>query len=89
MEYQLKIRNELLALTGKQSERLFVSAGTSERFRSIINKLIKKLKKQNSKAISVNQIRTSVITHWLKSYHLRQVQYMAGHRYVSSTESFW
>ena len=88
MEYQLKIRNELLALTGKQSERLFVSAGTSEYFRSIINKLIKKLKKQNSKAISVNQIRTSVITHWLKSYNLRQVQYMAGHRYVSSTESF-
>jgi integrase/recombinase XerD len=29
-----------------------------------------------------------VITHWLKNYNLRQVQYMAGHKYVSSTERY-
>ncbi|MDF1573072.1 MAG: hypothetical protein P1P82_15795 [Bacteroidales bacterium] len=34
------------------------------------------------------QIRSSVITHWLKHYNLRQVQYMAGHKYVSSTERY-
>jgi len=28
------------------------------------------------------------ITHWLKQYNLREVQYMAGHRYVSSTEAY-
>jgi len=89
MEYTLKIRNEILALTGKQSESLFVSAGESEHFRSIINKLIKKLNKQSSKVTSVLQIRTSVITHWLKIHNLRQVQHMAGHRYVSSTESYF
>ncbi len=89
MEYQLKIRNEILALTGKQSEKLFVSAGESAEFRSIINKLIKKLNKQNRKVTSVKQIRASVITHWLKIYNLRQVQHMAGHRYVSSTEAYF
>ena len=89
MEYTLKIRNEILALTGKQSESLFVSAGESEHFRSIINKLIKKLNKQSSKVTSVKQIRASVITHWLKIHNLRQVQYMAGHRYVSSTEAYF
>lgn len=89
MEYTLKIRNEILTLTGKQSESLFVSAGESEHFRSIINKLIKKLNKQNSKVTSVKQIRASVITHWLKIHNLRQVQYMAGHRYVSSTEAYF
>jgi len=88
MEYTLKIRNEILQLTGKQSEKLFVSAGVSSHFRSIIQKLIKRLNKQNSKITSVKQIRTSVITHWLKIYNLRQVQYMAGHRYVSSTEAY-
>ncbi len=36
----------------------------------------------------MKQLRTSVITHWLKNYNLREVQYMAGHRYVSSTEAY-
>jgi integrase/recombinase XerD len=34
------------------------------------------------------QIRASVITNWLKHYNLREVQYMAGHKYVSSTECY-
>ncbi|MCP4311758.1 MAG: integrase [Bacteroidetes bacterium] len=34
------------------------------------------------------QIRTSVITHWLKEQNLRQMQYMAGHKHVSSTERY-
>jgi integrase/recombinase XerD len=37
---------------------------------------------------SLNQIRSSVITNWLKHYNLREVQYMAGHKYVSSTERY-
>jgi len=34
------------------------------------------------------QIRQSVITEWLKEKNLRTVQYMAGHRYISSTERY-
>lgn len=34
------------------------------------------------------QIRHSVITEWLKEKDLRTVQYMAGHKYVSSTERY-
>jgi integrase/recombinase XerD len=37
---------------------------------------------------SMAQIRASVITNWLKHYNLREVQYMAGHKYVSSTERY-
>lgn len=89
MEYTLKTRNEILTRQNKTSEILFVSVGKSDRINNIINKLIKKLNKQNSKITSVKQIRASVITHWLKNYNLRQVQYMAGHRYVSSTEAYF
>lgn len=89
MEYTLQVRQEILKLNNKQSEMLFVSAGESTHFRSIINKLIKKLNKQSSKITSVKQIRASVITYWLKLHNLRQVQYMAGHRYVSSTEAYF
>jgi site-specific recombinase XerD len=46
------------------------------------------LRQLNEKIINVNQIRNSVITHWLSLYNLRQVQYMAGHRYVSSTARY-
>lgn len=34
------------------------------------------------------QIRSSVITIWLQHYNLRETQYMAGHKYVSSTERY-
>ncbi|CAM4113381.1 hypothetical protein SAMN06265348_103289 [Pedobacter westerhofensis] len=36
----------------------------------------------------MGQVRQSVITEWLKEKDLRTVQYMAGHRYVSSTERY-
>jgi integrase/recombinase XerD len=59
--------------------------------RNISNRMrhmTRQLQKLNPKIINVNQIRSSVITFWLKQYNLRQVQYMAGHKYVSSTERY-
>ena len=88
MEYQLKTRADILTETGKQTDLLFTSFGRSTKFNNIISKLLPQLKKLNKKVKSVHQIRTSVIVHWLKMYNLREVQYMAGHRYVSSTEAY-
>ena len=59
--------------------------------RNISNRMrhmIVQLQKLNPKIINANQIRSSVITGWLQQYNLRQVQYMAGHKYVSSTERY-
>ena len=33
-------------------------------------------------------LRASVIVKWLKIYYLRKVQYLAGHRCISATESY-
>lgn len=88
MEYLLTTRKELLQLTNKQSAHLFISIGTSERVANIMGYLVKRLNQLNKKVTSAKQLKASVIVHWLKLYNLRQVQYMAGHRYVSSTESF-
>jgi integrase/recombinase XerD len=66
-----------------------VRADASER--NISNRMrhmTQQLQKLNPKIINVNQIRNSVITGWLGRYHLRQVQYMAGHKYVSSTQRY-
>jgi len=88
MEYLLGTRKEILQLAGKQSEQLFVSVGSSDRLANVMVYLIKRLHQLNSKVTSVKQLKASVIVHWLKLYNLREVQYKAGHRYVSSTEAF-
>ncbi len=50
--------------------------------------MLLQLKQLNDKVTSAKQIRSSVITYWLGQNNLRQVQYMAGHKYVSSTERY-
>jgi integrase/recombinase XerD len=88
MEYLITTRKELLQLTGKETNQLFISIGSSDRFNNMMVYLLKRLHQINKKVTSAKQLKASVIVHWLKLYNLRQVQYMAGHRYVSSTESF-
>ena len=53
-----------------------------------IQYMFNQLKQLNPKVISAKQLRSSVITEWLRKNNLRQVQYMAGHKYVSSTERY-
>jgi site-specific recombinase XerD len=55
---------------------------------NIWKRLSQEIRTSNKKFINFQQVRASVITHWLQQYNLRQVQYMAGHRYVSTTESY-
>jgi integrase/recombinase XerD len=70
------------------NQQLFISAGKSQRISNVMHKFMEKLKGQNINVESAKQIRTSVITGWLKHNNLREVQYRAGHKYVSSTESY-
>ena len=71
---------------------LFIEQVKKEVSERNINNRIKymfdQLKKLNTKVINAKQIRSSVITFWLRQNNLRQVQYMAGHKYVSSTERY-
>lgn len=53
-----------------------------------IKYMFDQLRKLNPKVINAKQMRSSVITFWLRQNNLRQVQYMAGHKYVSSTERY-
>jgi site-specific recombinase XerD len=95
MEYQLTIRNELQKLNPNQTELYFLptpSAGkktiTDNDGVNIWKRLSQEIQQANKKFINFQQVRASVITHWLKQHNLRQVQYMAGHRFISSTESY-
>jgi integrase/recombinase XerD len=72
----------------KAQAQLFVSMHGSGIIKNSFLHLLYGLKRLNPKLINAQQIRQSVITIWLKTKDLRTVQYMAGHRYVSSTERY-
>ncbi len=88
LDYINETRKELLAHSNKTTTQLFISAGKSQENKNIFNELLKQLKKQNPSIENLKQLRISVIVHWLKIYNLRKVQYLCGHRYVSSTERY-
>lgn len=60
----------------------------SKRSGVLLHTLFKRLRDINYKVKDAPQIRASVITYWLKSHNIRKVQYMVGHRYISSTEKY-
>ena len=95
-DYVLKTRNEIMEMRPKrrnrqkqQTDRLFINEGGShEHFSNMMTQLMIKVRKINPQVKNAKQIRASVITKWVKMYNLRKAQYLAGHRYISSTESY-
>lgn len=55
---------------------------------NIMNHLVPELKGMNPNIRNLEQIRASVIMNWIKHHSIRKVQYMAGHKYISSTEKY-
>ena len=53
-----------------------------------ISLLTEELKGINPQIKNALHIRASVILHWLRQHNKRQVQYMAGHKYINSTEAY-
>lgn len=84
IEYLTQIWPELARK--KQTEELFpVSNG---RLSDTVAHIMGKLKSVNHKVKNIHQIRASVIVYWLSQYNLREVQVMAGHRRISTTERY-
>jgi site-specific recombinase XerD len=66
-----------------QGEELFIG-----NLHNIINLLLEELKGINLQIKNAQHIRASVILYWLRQHNKRQVQYMAGHKYINSTEAY-
>lgn len=88
MDYLAGTRQEMLQVYGEATDRLFIGRHKTVNFYGITAMLLQHLRKINSSVKNLDQIRASVITHWVKTYDLRKAQYMAGHRYVGSTEDY-
>jgi len=63
---------------------LFPSRKSSD----MVSRIIRQVRRIDPEITDSRQIRASVIMGWLKQYNIRQVQYMAGHKSIRSTESY-
>jgi len=86
LEYIKETREEIVIRKNVESSKLFVP--NNDRLNNTIIHIFKKLRKTNTRVRNIYQIRASVIANWLGQLNIRKVQYMAGHRYVSSTEKY-
>tara|TARA_R110002049_G_scaffold225046_1_gene396895 strand:+ start:4656 stop:5549 length:894 start_codon:yes stop_codon:yes gene_type:complete len=86
LEYINEIRPEIAKYNKIHNEQLLIP---QNHFNDLVQRgIIKRLKRINNKAGNVNHLRASVIVNWLKQFNIRKVQYLAGHKYISSTESY-
>jgi integrase/recombinase XerD len=95
MNYLQNIRPQFAQYHRTKSEKLFLTLPEysrqeteSSNLMHVFKPLVKQLKSLDPNFLSFKQIRASVITNWLKNQSLRKVQYLAGHRYISSTEKY-
>ncbi len=94
MLYMQDIRPQLIEYQKDESNKLFLSLlngmkkKSDDSLNNIITLLAKQVKTVDSQFQNFKQVRASVITNWIKTSGLRKAQYMAGHRYISSTESY-
>lgn len=87
-EYITVTRNEILDQSEQKTAKLFVSIEGGDSFNSCMHRLMYWVKRKNKLVVNPKQLRASVIVNWLRMYNLRKVQYLAGHRFISSTESY-
>lgn len=88
MQFLLTHRNLLVNHVSYTGDCFFFSMGGFPSLQNPLHELMKEIKLISNSLDSFKHLRTSVIVHWLSKYDLRKVQYMAGHRYISSTERY-
>jgi site-specific recombinase XerD len=87
-DYLLKVRPLILQQANKQSDRLLITTGQSNKLRNMISPILKQIRCEYPKLRSFQQVRQSVVQQWIKEHGLRKTQYMAGHRFASSTDRY-
>lgn len=96
MHYLQNVRSQLSEYLAIESDKLFLPLPKSIQKQTksdiipitVFFRLANQLKTIDKQFINFKQVRASVITFWIKMQGLRKAQYLAGHRYVSSTESY-
>lgn len=82
--YLEETRRKLLEKRNLQSTYLLPSKKSSD----LVCKIVEAVKKIHPEIKDSRQLSSSVLMNWLKTNNIRQVQYMAGHKSIRSTEAY-
>ena len=90
--YLIKVRPQMLSgITDPDpllAEKLFFSERGNQDMKNSLWHMFRAIKNRNPQIRSAKVIRSTVIAEWLKTTDIRMVQYMCGHKWVSSTERY-
>ena len=87
-EYLTIVRPQLLKQKKQPGDKLFITVGRGEKMKEIIKDYLNELKPQYPYLKNFMQLRVSVISGWVKEKPLREVQYLAGHGSIYSTQRY-
>ena len=92
-EYINEVRPKLLKLKQQQTknyktDKLLITTGDSQHLKEAVRELLRVLRKQNLFFKDFVQVRSSAISGWIKEKNIREVQYMAGHKSIYSTQRY-
>ena len=87
-EYLQEVRPKLLELKSRKSDKLLITIGDSDTIIEMVRELMEELRDQYPEMKSFQKIRMSLITHWVDEKNIREVQYMAGHASIYSTQRY-
>jgi len=95
-DYMLQVRPELLKMEPKrksqkkrETDLLFIGqGGHCHSISNFVTRMMLRVREINPKVENAKHLRSSVITKWVKMYNLRKAQYLAGHRNISTTETY-
>jgi site-specific recombinase XerD len=82
---QFKPKNDSLFLILEEYDN---SVNKTNNCKNALQNLAEQIKTIDPNFINLKQLRASVVTHWLRAEGLRKTQYLAGHKYISSTEYY-
>lgn len=91
MHYLHNIRPQLQQYFTQEQEPLFLSLskdGKTTTLEQAFKTLARQLGKLDPELTKLHQLRASRIVHWLKTEGLRKTQYLAGHKSISTTETY-
>ena len=78
-------REKLAGYSNRYSDSLLVPNNQLVNIVSVLSRFFKEV---NYRVENTYHVRGSVIANWLKMYPIKKVQYLAGHRLISSTERY-
>jgi site-specific recombinase XerD len=87
-EYIKEVLPQIRTKVEKPTDKLIMSLGKNPDLKELVSSLMKVMRKQYPRFRNLLHVRSSVISLWIEERNIIEVQYMAGHNSITSTERY-